>query len=51
MADDITLFFGKMGVGHDGRLSGCELVVLLTLPEIPTCSALTNKSIGALCAK
>jgi len=38
MANDISIFFGKMGVGHGGLLSGCELVALLTLPENPIMS-------------
>jgi hypothetical protein len=38
MADDISLFFCKMGVGHGGLLSGCLLVVLQTLPENPIMS-------------
>jgi hypothetical protein len=38
VADDISLFFGNMSVGHGGLLSGCLLVALQTLPENPIMS-------------
>ena len=38
VADDISLFFGNMSVGHGGLLSGGELVALLTLLENPIMS-------------